>query len=294
MGAKESYIYNKKGQLLIVRTAEKGITTYTYDALNRMTGVTGPDGKTTRYQYDEDGNMTKTLREDGETTILYDRQGQITALANTKDGQTISVYAYAYDSGGNITREKTKILKEGNLAETDTLYIYDEKSQLIKAVQTEKGQNPATTTYTYDPAGNCLEMQTEKDGQTLTVTYTYDKEGKLTKTEDSDGRAAVYEYDKAGNFVTETAGPYVESAAAWVEQKKCEAYNYCKNKLEEIITGLNIPLIVPNITALNFMNLLNYTSNISNSVIEENSKINQKILIDNGSSIYTPGRMIEN
>ena len=202
-GKQITYAYDIYGNITEATYPDGRKAAYTYDALDRMTGVTTPEGKTTRYEYDADGNMTKAVREDGETSIIYDRLGRVKALANTKDGQIISVYAYAYDGRGNITREETRILKEGKLTETSALYTYDGKSQLIKAETREEGQSPATTTYTYDPAGNRLKMETEKGGKTLTVTYTYDEGGRLTRAEDSEGGVTAYEYDRAGNLITE-------------------------------------------------------------------------------------------
>ena len=202
-GRKLTYTYDIYGNITAITYPDGGKTTYTYDALDRMTSVTTPEGKTTRYEYDKDGNMTKAIRENGETTILYDSLGQVKALANTENGALISAYAYAYDKRGNITREETRILKEGKLEESISLYTYDGKSQLIRAEQTTDGEGTAITEYTYDPAGNRLEMQTRKGKDTLTVTYTYDKGGRLVKKEDSQSGTSVYEYDRAGNLVLE-------------------------------------------------------------------------------------------
>lgn len=212
-GRKLTYEYDAYGNVTKVIYPDGKTVTYTYDALNRMTSVTTAEGKTTRYEYDKDGNMTKAVREDGETVIAYDKLGRITGLANTSGGQLLSVYGYAYDGRGNIVREETGMLKEGTLWESSSDYTYDGKSQLVQAVLQEEGETPVTTAYVYDPAGNRLQMRTEKDGDTLTVDYTYDEAGRLIKTTDSKGGETTYEYDKAGNLITET-GTGVETEPA--------------------------------------------------------------------------------
>ncbi|MDB2130799.1 RHS repeat domain-containing protein, partial [Enterocloster clostridioformis] len=55
---------------LFQRNREKGTTSYTYDALDRLTGVTQADGTVISYEYDPVGNLIKTT-EPGEAVYTY-------------------------------------------------------------------------------------------------------------------------------------------------------------------------------------------------------------------------------
>lgn len=206
-----TYAYDIYGNITEVAYPDGGTVTYAYDALDRMSAVTDADGNTTSYEYDKDGNLTRVTRTDGETRIAYDKLGQITGLVNEYEGNTISVYAYAYDGRGNITNEKTRLYRDGQTVEQDYTYTYDGMSQLIRTELTQlttdgqgrKDKETVTVTYAYDPAGNRLMMQTEADGVSSKTTYAYDEAGRLITAEDSETGLTRYTYDAAGNLVKE-------------------------------------------------------------------------------------------
>ena len=69
-----------------------GVETYTINLINRLTGVTYPDGSSTAYSYDPAGNrLTETT---GTSTVpyVYDDASRLSSV----DGA-----AYSYDGAGN-------------------------------------------------------------------------------------------------------------------------------------------------------------------------------------------------
>ena len=86
-------------------------TTYTYDALYQLTGVSGP-GINETYAYDEAGNRVRK----GGVTYSYDAADQ---LISSSDGAT-----YTYDAKGNL-RTKT-------LGGQTTTYTWDSLDRLAR------------------------------------------------------------------------------------------------------------------------------------------------------------------
>ncbi len=89
-----SYTYDAVGNRLSeVSTA--GTTTYSYDALSRLTGVTYPDGEAVIYSYDSMGNrkaMTSTVS--GSLAYTYDAADRL--LSAGADALT-------WDANGNLS-----------------------------------------------------------------------------------------------------------------------------------------------------------------------------------------------
>ena len=94
------------------RTDARGITsTYTYDALNRVTGITYSDGTgAVSFLYDQGGaaayaigRRTGMTDSTGSETYSYDAGGRITQLQKTIGGATFTT-AYAYNAAGEVTQ----------------------------------------------------------------------------------------------------------------------------------------------------------------------------------------------
>ena len=140
-----TYTYTYYGTTETVKTVKRNsniVTTYTYDALERLTGktttctrsngttytvssesyayrngqtsaqttpfvstVTIGDGRVFEYTYDNAGNIT-TVKENGvqKVSYAYDKLGQLTRENNAYLGKT---YTYTYDMIGNRTAKKT-------------------------------------------------------------------------------------------------------------------------------------------------------------------------------------------
>ncbi|MFZ5596903.1 MAG: RHS repeat-associated core domain-containing protein [Bacillota bacterium] len=100
-----SYGYDKNGNIISI--TENGSTTnYQYDELNRLTGITRPDGTKTGYKYDTRGNRVITTgKETGPENFIpgdltydpWDRLSTYTTGGNT--------YSYKYDPEGLRTQK---------------------------------------------------------------------------------------------------------------------------------------------------------------------------------------------
>jgi RHS repeat-associated protein len=172
-----------------------GVTTFSYDALNRVTQVIPPDGTSTA------NNVTTTYS--GNTTNVTDQQGKKRKSATDALGRLITVWEpdtsgtfvyetdYSYDVLNNLTQVQQKG-NDANSADWRTrTFSYNSLSQLLTASNPELG----TVTYTYDNDGNLL---TKKDARAITITYGYDALNRLTgKTYSNADPAVSYFYDQA-------------------------------------------------------------------------------------------------
>src|ERR1044071_417963 len=83
-----------------------GLTTYTYDALNRLTSITNNKGFTTSFTYDALGRRTSLTHANGVVTnYSYDPASQLTRLAQQLGAVTINSFDYSYDKVGSRKRK---------------------------------------------------------------------------------------------------------------------------------------------------------------------------------------------
>jgi RHS repeat-associated protein len=163
----EAYRYDAVGNVIQVDSNRDGSTTYTYDPLDRLTGVSGP-GISDNYSYDAAGNRLSA----GALTFSYDAAGR---LAGRSDGTS-----YSYDVAGNLTSKSdssgTTAYRwdgEGRLARIDypggsySAYQYDDSGRRVSR------RLPDGSTVYYIYAGAQLLQERDADGNVL-VAYTYD------------------------------------------------------------------------------------------------------------------------
>ena len=101
-----TYTYDAQGNL-ITATDATGVTTLTYDAGDRLTSVTYPDGQSLTYTYDAVGLRTQMVVKQGSTVTqtvnyTYNTLGQLTKLTDGSDNLIVS---YTYNNVGELTRE---------------------------------------------------------------------------------------------------------------------------------------------------------------------------------------------
>jgi len=96
--ASASYMLDAAGNRLSMTDLD-GLTTYTYDALHRLTGVTYPDGEQVTYAYDAMGNrLAMTSSVEGATTYTYDAGDRLLSYSGL--GGAVNL---AWDANGNMT-----------------------------------------------------------------------------------------------------------------------------------------------------------------------------------------------
>jgi len=236
-----------------------GATMYTYDANGNKTQMTSPgpagqtESETTTYTYDGNGHLIQTTApptsNGGPNQVTIDTYNSVGKLSSETTGYNTAVAAtisYCYDPNSDQT---TVVYPDGNtsgIAQCETSYpwvvsssanptqasyqttsSYDSARELVSstAPATAAAPSGATTTSTYDPAGNML-TRTDPNGVTTTwsytplnktasvsysgssahsVTYTYDASGNKTGMTDATGTAS-YGYDPFGELTSATNG----------------------------------------------------------------------------------------
>ena len=179
-----------------------GLTTYAYDALDRLTSTTNNKGQVTSFTYDALGRRTSMTHANGVvTSYSYDPASQLLNLTHQRSGVTVNSFVYTYDRVGN---RNSKADNSGTAN-----YTYDVLNRLTQAV------NPLPTnpleTFNYDPVGNRL--NSNQNGASIfnvanqltedaSFTYQYDNNGNMTrKTAKVGGAVTQYEYDAENKLV---------------------------------------------------------------------------------------------
>jgi RHS repeat-associated protein len=169
-----------------------GITTYTYDALNRMMVQTQPDNFTQTHSYNRNTD-TFTDEANHSWQRTSDALGRLTNVVEPNGAST----GYVYDALNNLLT----VNQSGVSGETPRVrsFTYDSLSRLLTAMNPETG----TISYSYDPNGNVMN---KTDARGIATSYSYDALNRLTQKSYSDGTSTVlYGYDGSSiSFVPPT------------------------------------------------------------------------------------------
>jgi YD repeat-containing protein len=222
-----STVYDAAGNVARQLDALGKTTTFAYDALNRRTAVTAPDGGTATTVYDAVGNVTntidplghkgtlaydaldrKTLDIDplsGTTTYSYDAAGNRTGLIDPVGNRSTFAFdalnrqtqetdplgrslTVAYDAAGRQTSATDRLGR----VKTDT---YDADNRLLNETWVTAGTTTNLQTYTYDGNGNRLTARDYNGAYTMA----YDSLNRVTVVNEPFGLTLTYAYDAAGN-----------------------------------------------------------------------------------------------
>ncbi|MGH3303503.1 MAG: hypothetical protein ACRDOK_17855 [Streptosporangiaceae bacterium] len=204
-------------------------TVSTFNALGKMAQETTPAPagqsgyKTTTFTYDGNGNALTTTApptsnggSNQVTVSTYNSAGELAAQTNGYGTSAASTISYCYDPNGDKT---SVIYADGNASGTgacqtsspwtatstpqanyQTTYSYDSIAELgsTTAPKTSAAPNGATTTSTYDPAGNTL-TRADPNGVTTTWTYTPLNHPATVSYSGSSAHSVTYSYDTDGN-----------------------------------------------------------------------------------------------
>jgi RHS repeat-associated protein len=209
-------------------------TVDTFNALAQKTQETTPAPagqtgyETTTYAYDGDGHLIQTTAPPSSTggqgmvtASTYNSVGQLASQTSGYGTTAASTVSYCYDPAGDRT---SVVYADGNTSGTascetaspwavsssayptqagyQTTYSYDSASEPVSEITpaTSAAPDGATTTWTYDPAGN-LATSTDPNGVTTTYTYTpLDAEASATYS-GSSASPVAYSYDASGDKV---------------------------------------------------------------------------------------------
>lgn len=170
-GTRLTYRVIKDAANVDIEIDERGLRTRTeYDANRNPVKVTWPDGATT------------TTTWDGRYSLPLERTDELGVVTK-----------YAYDAKGNLVTLTEAVGLPGQRVTTAT---YDAYGQRL--TQTVKGATPAddaTTTWTYDAAGN---VQSITDAENHTTAFEYDAQGNVVKRTDARGDVWLTPTNAAG------------------------------------------------------------------------------------------------
>jgi YD repeat-containing protein len=202
--ATETDVHDPRGNLISHTNGDGDVTTTTYDGLNRVKTLTGPDtvaGSARRTIINTYGRSAKTLTVKnglGETTTTtYDALGRpVRSQVKDGSGNSIRVTVRSYSDDNNAT---TVTRGSGPTAISSTTYT-DASGRVL---MTRYGDG--TFAYsTYDPDGNLL---SSTDALNQTTRYAYNALNQRISETLPDGSVNNFTYDLAGNLLTRASMP---------------------------------------------------------------------------------------
>lgn len=205
-----SYTYDSTGKVLSM-TDSSGATSYAYDNSNRLTTeakTVGGISFVTSYAYTSGGALTTITYPSGRViSYLYDSNGRVIKVTETKDGKTSDIItSVTYNTNGTVA---SVVYGNGILTEKG----YDIRG----ALSSLNIGNLKQFSYTRDNVGNITAITDNLD-PSKTKTYQYDALYRLTQATGPWG-TLQYSYDPVGNRLTENSIAEVTN------------YSYTANKL---------------------------------------------------------------
>ena len=223
------YVNDPSGRLRVASSPAGMAALYQYDEVGRVREMTIPDGNV-QYRYDESGQLVsvtgpywtlqQTYHPDGQLARQkYDPAGLELEFPLDQFGRSAGIrlneteVGYHYDERGQLDRialpggasiglesDETGRVQEIRFAEAARLSVaYDRLDRVVELKASgSAGLAILSERYTYDRAGNLVELQTGNRGSTQ---FAYDKNGQLIQT-GTKGKATQFTYDVDGNLQT--------------------------------------------------------------------------------------------
>jgi RHS repeat-associated protein len=220
-----------------------GTTSMTWDAQDRLAGVTYPGGLGLTFGYDSLGRRVSTTTSDGQVTgVAYDSLGHLASVS--ANGAVITRYEYdalgqqtaiANANGtrteitrnvlGFVTRQRTTCCTAlgaaaGSTVVSDVQLTYDDQDRVSTRSDAE-----GTTSYSYDRAGRLSRAETT-GAQARTLSYTYDVAGNRTSVTDSAGGTTDSVTGAAGRPTQVGADALTYDGAGRLTGKGADAYDW--------------------------------------------------------------------
>ncbi|MER5774813.1 polymorphic toxin type 30 domain-containing protein [Streptomyces sp. NPDC002039] len=196
LGATTTYGHNALGQL-VRKTTANGVTTYAFDAFDKLAEAVSPDGTTVSRQRDSAGRLIAESSDGRTVSYTYDlmgrRNGRITPT-RARSGPTTRPDAprnsslwterYAYDDAGNQTSATWPTRHSGTEANGERTYT---GTRITRA---------GAVRYEQDALGRTvLRQKTRLSRKPETWHYRWDAEDRMTGVTTPDGTTWCYRYD---------------------------------------------------------------------------------------------------
>lgn len=183
------YCYDKNGNLSWQKTPKDQVINFEYDALNRLTKKTLPDGSTVVYRYDHGANKIGRLASQTSPDVIkepsYDELGRVVKMEKAILGNHFGT-EFSYNLLGALS---TITYPDGELVEN----IYDDLGRLTQV----RGDDVYVSGVGYTPYG---EIKNLKLGNGTETNYTYHEENRQLIGISSPVLDYSYTYDKVGNL----------------------------------------------------------------------------------------------
>jgi len=178
------------------------ITTFAFDAANRLIETKSPLGTVTRYEYDRVGNRTARIEAFG--TALQ-RRSEVRYDANDRVVETMDALGVVKRTVRDAVGNETAVHEAfGTTSQRTTLYAHDANNRVTE----ETNALGVKTRTTYDAAGNAIQRVSAVGlPEERTETFEYDARNQLVAQVNGEGHRTEYAYDGAGNQVRMTVAP---------------------------------------------------------------------------------------
>jgi RHS repeat-associated protein len=183
-----SYAYDAASNRVSFSNPQSQITNYSYDSLNRLTGLNDSNTGNFGFGYDALGRRTSLTRPNGVgTSYSYDTLSRLLSVLHN-GGSLPGSAGYTYDAAGNRLTKTAVQEASPNPLSVLSQYSYDPIYELTQAVV----NGSVAESYSYDAVGNRLTSQGP-------LSYNYNASNQLTSTS-----AATNAYDNNGNTTSKT------------------------------------------------------------------------------------------
>lgn len=243
-GQKVDKRYDANGNLWTVTDAAGHQTTYTYDAQNRVTRVTAPDGGVVQYTYDTKGNLETVVDpRNVQTAYRYNGYGERISIASPDAGTA----SYGISGDGNVATvtlpNGIKVTQAwdalGRFASRCTSvechqFTYD-RGTYGRGHLTNVADATGQTDYAYDAAGRLVSQVNNVYGSIYTTSWSYDSVGRLSSQTYPTGLVVNFSYDAYGrisSIASNLAGVSATLANSFLYQPATEmayAWRYGNN-----------------------------------------------------------------
>lgn len=198
-GGVTKYAYNDASLLTSITTPSAETFNFSYDSLSRRTAL-AHGALATAYTYDAADRLTGVTHQGGagplQFSYTYNRAGSRSGLTDSN-----GAHVYAFDNLYRLTGA------DHPSGQTDEFFTYDAvgnrtSSHLSNTYSHNLGDQltaDAANDYVYDANGNLTKKTVRGTG--AVTKYTYDSENQLTRIDLPDGTVASYRYDGLGRRV---------------------------------------------------------------------------------------------
>ncbi len=185
--------YNAFGKIKQVDEINGGntyTTTYSYDSLDNLTGITDAHNHSWTFVYDTLGRKTSETDPDrGTWDYGYDAAGNQTSVEDNRNITTTKTYD-----------ELNRITAVNYPTDTDISYTYDGNSKV--GTLTSVTDAAGTLSFTYDNRLRKTQEQRVTDGITWTTAYTYDALDRVKTTTKPDSEVVTNTFNAQGEIAS--------------------------------------------------------------------------------------------